>query len=582
MNALIRPHAVGLLALTTVAVLAAQVVLGPFTALPTRSDGPRSPRQEEQAGCLPPPASMIGWWPFDGTEPSDSGGGDWYRDMAGIVNVAEPAGNLTTTSGYVAGAITLNGVDQFVRVAAHPELAFGTGNFSIDAWIRIGDDMNASAGRHPIVDKSELGPMDQPLGYTLFVENGHLGFSMSGVNGPLANVVSQATIGAGWQFIAVTVVRSPSPAGGVGTLYINGSAAESFVVGPGVAAVDNEAELLIGADSLMSGGQGNHYFWGGIDEVELFRRALTADEILAIYSHGIEGKCKAPPTPTPDALKGADPTFMGNEALVNIDVINQCGVDAHGFRFVLSDFGGGSVSIPPNYYSFSKVFEVSCQPPSPGASPPNPCNPFTPSLAVPAYTASTITLGWQSASAILGAGGSAHFGYSLWPATGHSIKAELMSGPTPGSGPTSICESMASSTTWSAINTTTVTMTVQNQSSNRMELALSGTALRQRISLEGLVPSNAALMRSLGAPQTNAVLGPGERLSITLETGPDAMAAVVLADWYAYDGQRGPIQARAFFARALRASAAPPRTGLSLPWVGSAPWPPELNAPGGN
>lgn len=574
MNALVRPRSIVLLALATMASLAAQVVRGPSTAATSRADSHRAQQQEAQAGCLQPPETMIAWWPLDQLEPFYDGDEDGYRDYSGIDNHGLPVGGPQPVSRQqVAEAIALNGRDQFIRVAAHPELAFGTEDFSIDAWIRI-DDEDPRTGRRTIVDKSALGPMDQPYGYSFFVEDGHLGFAMSSLNGPLAAVLSQATVAADWNFVAVTAVRGAGGAGGTVSLYLNGDPPEDFSIPASNEIVDNEADLIIGSDFMTVAGRDEHAFWGEIDEVELFRRALKPDELGAIEASGTAGKCKAPILPTAPASKGANGKTFGNDELVNIDVVNECESDATGFQFVLSSFGSGTVPIPPVYYSFAKVFEVSCQQ-TMGVPPPVDCNPFTPQWAVPAYSPNAITLGWQSPPNTLQEGHTAHFGYSLWQAHSHEVKAQLMLGSA------SLCEIVAESSEWS-MNGKTITMTLQNQSPVPMELEMRGTALPQPITLEDLVPSNASLMRSLGQPMAGAVLDPGDRLSVSFNFERSDMAAAVLADWFTFDGQRRGLRARDFHGRALRDPAAPPKAGLSLPWVGSAPWPPELNAPGGN
>jgi hypothetical protein len=55
------------------------------------------------------------------------------------------------------------GVGHTVTVPPHPQLDFGTGDFSIDAWIRPVDVSQTVGGFiHPIVDK--LDPMP-PAGF---------------------------------------------------------------------------------------------------------------------------------------------------------------------------------------------------------------------------------------------------------------------------------------------------------------------------------------------------------------------------------------------------------------------------------
>ena len=71
-------------------------------------------------------------------------------------------------------------------------------------------------------------------------------------------------------------------------LYIDGVEAVSSAVGTPIA-VDTTLPLMVGENP----GANNREWDGGIDDVAIWRRALTAEQILAIYSAGIEGQSLA-------------------------------------------------------------------------------------------------------------------------------------------------------------------------------------------------------------------------------------------------------------------------------------------------
>ncbi len=52
-------------------------------------------------------------------------------------------------------------------------------------------------------------------------------------------------------------------------------------------------QAAIGVRSDCLGRAGNRSFYGTIDEVSFYNRALSADEIGAIYAAGIAGKCRS-------------------------------------------------------------------------------------------------------------------------------------------------------------------------------------------------------------------------------------------------------------------------------------------------
>jgi hypothetical protein len=86
------------------------------------------------------------------------------------------------------------------------------------------------------------------------------------------------------------------------TFYVDGVGVDASPF-TGTFAASNT--LMIGArtDSFQN------FFYGAIDEVRFFDRALTATEISAIVDPGSAGKCKPPtPTPTPTATATSTPT----------------------------------------------------------------------------------------------------------------------------------------------------------------------------------------------------------------------------------------------------------------------------------
>ena len=81
----------------------------------------------------------------------------------------------------------------------------------------------------------------------------------------------------------------------VGTWYLDGTATGTFDTSARSGFLDNSAPLEIGAIELpLAGGTGNDRRWfkGGLDEVEIFNRALNPSEVLALYQAGSAGKCK--------------------------------------------------------------------------------------------------------------------------------------------------------------------------------------------------------------------------------------------------------------------------------------------------
>jgi hypothetical protein len=233
-------------------------------------------------GCVTPPANMTAWWPLDETS------GATANDLAGVPNNGTLVNGPTHIAGMVGGALHFDGVDDHVTVADHAELNFGTGDLSIDAWIRT----TGTTDILPIVDKrATVGNL--PRGYTLFLFNGRLAFQLADAVGTgITNYISNASVNDGnWHHVAVTVQRtggSPSL-----ILYVDGMPAPGGTfTNPRTGNLTNTAQLWIGRRIPVPGAQAARYFIGDIDEVELFNRALSQQEIQAIFQAGSAGKCK--------------------------------------------------------------------------------------------------------------------------------------------------------------------------------------------------------------------------------------------------------------------------------------------------
>ncbi|MBE2233124.1 MAG: LamG domain-containing protein, partial [Anaerolinea sp.] len=250
--------------------------------------------------CVDPPPNMAAWWPLDETS------GGIAADIAGFPTNGVHVNGPMPGPGMVAGALNFDGVNDYVQVADHPSLNFGTGNLSIDAWIKT----SAASGVQLLVDKRVEGATVQ--GYSLFLGNGTLGFQLAqGVGSPICspapgasctNYPSGVFVANGqWRHVAVTVDRS-NPTGG--RFYVDGVHVATFNPTNRPGSLTNANPLRMGSRSSSVTG----LYRGALDEVELFPRVLSPTEVRRIYLAGSSGKCKRPPTPTPTPTSTPTPT----------------------------------------------------------------------------------------------------------------------------------------------------------------------------------------------------------------------------------------------------------------------------------
>lgn len=235
-----------------------------------------------QAQCVQPPSDMVAWFPFDENTGNVAG------NKMSIANQGTMNG-ATWGSGKVSNALSFPGSNSAVQANDYPAINFGTGDFSIDAWIRL-PNTAAGQGIKTIVDKRNGTLIQNTTGYLFFINNGKLALQLMPL-GSNFQYYSTTTLPVGsWVHVAVTVDRDDSL--GI-KFYLNGTLA-------GTANPTNRQGNLSNPSPLRIGKQANSSFFnGGIDEVQLFNRVLTITEIAAIFNAGADGNCKPSSPPTP-------------------------------------------------------------------------------------------------------------------------------------------------------------------------------------------------------------------------------------------------------------------------------------------
>jgi hypothetical protein len=227
--------------------------------------------------CITPPADMVAWLTAD----------NHPNDLSGYANHGTLVGAAGYGTGQVgAGAFSIATIADYVRVQNSPSLNF-TGNFSMDAWVQT---VNAPAARATIIDKRS-GTNTNPIGYHLFIFQGALGFQLADGQPFLNHVSAGPLINDGaWHHVAATVNRG-SPVGG--KLYVDGQQIHTFDPTTHPGSIVNASVLRLGVRTNGSP-QTFENFQGAIDEVELFDRELSAQEVQAIFNAAAGGKCKTP------------------------------------------------------------------------------------------------------------------------------------------------------------------------------------------------------------------------------------------------------------------------------------------------
>src|SRR5439155_26736247 len=179
--------------------------------------------------------------------------------------------------GIVGQAFSFDGIDDFVAVPDSSIWAFGTNEFTIELWANF---TAASDVRAFVASDSGPGTTNK---WIFWLESGRLRFYIYSATAGDANIGANsfAPVLGQWYHLAVT------RRGTNYTFYENGSVLSiDSDMRPVPDVPDASAPLTIGQAE-------NLYFFGGrIDELAIYTRALSDNEIAGIYAAGGAGKCK--------------------------------------------------------------------------------------------------------------------------------------------------------------------------------------------------------------------------------------------------------------------------------------------------
>jgi PKD repeat protein len=196
----------------------------------------------------------------------DEGSGTTLTDVSGYGNNGTLSGATWTTAGKFGGALSFNGSSNLVTVNDAASLDFTTG-MTLEAWVYPTKTMTSST----VIMKEQPGDFV----YVLYASaNRHPGLF---INVATSAVGEHGTVGSSslptytWSHLAGTYDGTTL------RLYINGTlvASQTFV---GLIAPSTGA-MRIGGDRIWG-----DYFRGRIDEIRLYKRALSASDIQSDMS----------------------------------------------------------------------------------------------------------------------------------------------------------------------------------------------------------------------------------------------------------------------------------------------------------
>jgi hypothetical protein len=224
--------------------------------------------------CVPPPVGLVSWWPGEGDA------GDIFDAHDGTLR-----NGTTFASGLVGQAFQFDGVDDWVEVPNSSALNFGTQDFTVELWVNF----RRTDREQVVIEKWSHRLGESPMGWTLTKLPGNgIRFSAHEVCCGFDAFIDTAPIEADtWYFVAVTRLDNAF------TMYWNSI---PYELARGVINLDTSVSLKLGhrclsEDTSACDNVSGLYLDGLIDEVGIYNRALSAEELAMIYAAGSAGKC---------------------------------------------------------------------------------------------------------------------------------------------------------------------------------------------------------------------------------------------------------------------------------------------------
>jgi hypothetical protein len=261
----------------------------PSPSIPPRASGAR-------AG---PPAHVTAplgfWWWFEDVVTPPEVSPAVVVDHSGFNFEGRVRGRAKLVPGLVGQALQLDGRDDFVEVRDRTVGEVGSSDFTLDAWIKTGAN-----GVQSIVDKRNA----HGIGYALFLKDGLLGLHLGTDRKQHVFMAEAGSVADGqWHHVAAVISRDEADASG---LFIDGEVVAEFDATALAGDATSHARLWIGRsrslhdddrdddrdDRSRSLHDDDHsaFFEGELDEIDLFRSALSRDLVASIYIAGSAGK----------------------------------------------------------------------------------------------------------------------------------------------------------------------------------------------------------------------------------------------------------------------------------------------------
>ena len=266
--------------------------------------------------CISPPAGVVGWWPGDGN----------CLNVVGTNN-GTANGAVSFAPGMVGQSFVFAHDGDSVTMPDNPVFNLQPAGFTAEFWMR--------------------GTKNQPQSLFDMVDKSHGWIDYKGwvFQGDSASGKITFYIGRGDVFVGVTSGDvldgtyhhlAGTWDGSVMRFYVDGILQGQAPMGT---PANNTRQVYLGCS--WGNGATNRFYRGQLDELTICQRALTADEIAALYASGSAGQCK----PQVSIQPGSQVGYWGKGATFTATVTNMTPTGYQWFKDSMPVSGATAASL---------------------------------------------------------------------------------------------------------------------------------------------------------------------------------------------------------------------------------------------
>ena len=211
--------------------------------------------------------NLVAWYTFD--EGSGTTATDWANGHNGTINGA------TWVAGKKGGALSFDGINDYVRVLDNPAVRFTQdSSFTLCSWI----NPISTVGQGVLLGKFQTSGMDNLFTYNMdwWLESQGIGFQAAESGYSYVNLGTPGGVAPvdTWSHIACVYDNRNMK------IYVNGEL-EATDISP-MRQAPTRQTMTLGIGAALIGSSVERYFNGSLDDIRIYNRALTGEEIKSI------------------------------------------------------------------------------------------------------------------------------------------------------------------------------------------------------------------------------------------------------------------------------------------------------------